>query len=217
MNRTIIYYSSGREDQNLEKNVQENILKYCGDIPIISVTQKPIDFGTNFCVGDVGVSGFNMFRQVHIALWHVKTEFVISTEADCLYPPDYYIQDIPSLDKCYRTSDLYVMPDKRAFFFHKKEGATHAQVIGRDFYLQRLDELFKGAPAWSVEEKNFPRERHHKVDIFDEEEIEYFRSSPVVQIKTHKGMRYYTRSDRTPIYELPFWGGGVEFRKKYYG
>ena len=39
--------------------------------------------------------------------------------------------------------------------------------------------------------------------------------SPVVQIKTHKGMRYYTHSDRTPILTIPYWGDGKAFRKKY--
>lgn len=218
MNKTIIYYSSGREDQKLEKNVKENILKNCGDIPIVSVTQFPSDgFGFNICVGDVGVSGFNMFRQVQVALRYIRTEFVVSAEADCLYPPDYFQFTPKENNLCYRTSNLYVMPDKRAFYFHKEEGATHAQVIGTKFYLERLDRLFYGAPKWNTEEKNFPRERHGKVDIFSDKEIKHWKTeNPVVQIKTHKGMRYYTRSDRTPIYKLPYWEGGVEFRKKYY-
>lgn len=215
MNKTIIYYSSGREDENLEMNVKRNILLNCGDIPIVSVTQKPTKFGHNICVGDVGVSGFNMFRQVQIALSNVETDFVISAESDCLYPPDYFEYTPSRKDVCYRTSSLYVMPDKRRFYFHKKEGATHAQVVGTEFYLKRLEELFKDAPQWSEEEKNFPKERGYGVDIFND--IEYYElENPIVQIKTHKGMRYYTNSDRTPIYNLPWWGDGGNFRKQYY-
>jgi hypothetical protein len=87
-------------------------------------------------------------------------------------------------------------------------------VVGREFYLERLNQLFEGAPEWSVEEMNFPKERHHKEDIFDE--IEHYRTeSPVFQIKTHKGMRYYTHSDRTPILEIPYWGKGKPVRKYY--
>ena len=74
--------------------------------------------------------------------------------------------------------------------------------------------LFKGAPEWSVTEKNFPKERLHQEDVFDE--IQYWTSeNPVFQIKTHKGMRYYTHSDRTPIPELPYWGSGTKVRKYY--
>jgi hypothetical protein len=67
---------------------------------------------------------------------------------------------------------------------------------------------------WSPEEKNFPKERCRKEDVFDE--IEHYRTeNPVIQIKTHRGMRYYTHSDRTPIPELPYWGSGVPLRKYY--
>lgn len=215
MEFTIIYYTSNRECTNLELNVRENILKHCGNIPIISVSQKPINFGENICVGDVGASGFNMFRQVLIACEAAKTRFVISAEADCLYPPDYFNFNPEKENVCYRNSNLYVMGNKRSYFFHKSEGATHAQVIGRQFYIDRLKELFKDAPEWSMEERNFPKERFKKEDVFDK--IEYYKTeNPVVQIKTSQSMRHHTHSDRTPIYDLPYWGNGVNFRKKYY-
>ncbi len=211
MTATILYYTSNREDEGFENRVRENLLKNCGDLPIISISHKPIDLGTNICVGDVGVSGFNMFRQVQIGLKAATTDFVISAEADCLYPPDYFTYRPPRLDRCYRDSNLYVMPDMRSFFFKKPEGATHAQVIGREYYLNRLNELFEGAPEWSAEEKNFPKERWKKEDVFDEIEM-YESESPVFQIKTHKGMRYYTESDRIPRDQIPYWGDGKLLR-----
>lgn len=215
MEATIIYYTSNKEGDEFEERVKQNILNVT-DIPIISVSQKPIDFGNNLCVGDVGASGFNMFRQVQLACKAAKTRFVISAEADCLYPPDYFTF-MPEKDNvCYRNSNVYVMPQWRPFFFHKKEGATHAQIIGREFYLKRLDELFKDAPMWSVEEKNFPKERGLGSDVFDI--IEHYKTkNPVVQIKTKRSMRHYTHSERVPIHDLPYWGNGEEFRKEYYG
>ena len=216
MSVTILYYTSNREGEEFEGRIRQNILNVKGDLPIISISHKPIDFGENICVGDVGVSGFNMFRQIQIGLKRVKTKFVVSAEADCLYPKGYF-QFVPSRnDACYRTSNTYVMPQERPFFFRKHEGATHSQVINKDYYFNRLNELFKGAPEWSVEEKNFPKERTGKDDIFDEVMV-YKSKYPVVQIKTHRSMRHYTASDRTEIHQLPYWGKGVDFRKKYYG
>ena len=108
------------------------------------------------------------------------------------------------------------MPDRRDYFFYKKEGATHSQIVGREFYIQRLMTLFKGAPMWSPEEKNFPKERHKKEDVFDE--IAYWTTdNPVFQIKTHQGMRYYTHSERVPIPDLPYWGNGKVIRKEFLG
>ena len=214
MNTSIIYYSSNKEDPVFEQKVRDNILANSNGLPIISVTQKPIDFGNNIVVGNVGASGFNMFRQVQIACQYAKTKFVLSCEADCLYPPDYFTFEPERDDVCYRDTNLYVLAHKRAIFWHKPEGATHAQIIGREFYLDRLNELFKGAPDWSVEEKNFPRERGYGVDVFDKVEL-YETKNPVVQIKTSDSMRYHTHTERMNIYDLPYWGGAKTFRQKY--
>lgn len=217
---TIIYYSSCREDPLFEGRIQETLLKNCGDIPIISVTQKPIKLGKNICVGDVGVSGFNMFRQVQIACREAKSTFVLSAEADCLYPPDYFTFIPPRVvcdtEHCYRNSNLYVMGDHRDYWFSKPEGATHAQVVGREYYLKTLDKLFEGEPQWDTNQKNFPKEkfRGHKEDVFDN--IEYYETqNPVFQIKTHRSMRYFTHSERKPIYDLPYWGNGKKVRAHY--
>ena len=214
---TVIYYTSNRECEEFESRVRDNILKVCSGLPIISVSQKPIDFGQNIVIGDVGTSGFNMFRQVQIACHAATTRFVISAESDCLYPPDYFQFVPPRDDKCYRNTNLYVMPQHRAFFWRKEEGATHAQIINRIFYLDRLEVLFQGAPEWSVIERNFPKERLKKDDIFNSNQIEYYESkNPVVQIKTSQSMRHYTNSDRIDKHELLYWGTGPQFRAKYY-
>ena len=216
MDATIIYYTSNKEDLEFENKTRENLFKVCGDLPIISVSQKPITLGKNICIGDVGASGFNMFRQVLIACEAATTKFVISAEADCLYPPDYFTFRPERDDICYRDKNLYVMGHRRDYFFKKEEGDTHDQIIGREFYIKTLKELFDGAPEWCVEENNFPKERLHKEDVFDKNKISFYETeNPVVQIKTGKSMRHYTHSDRTPVYELPYWGSGKDLRKKY--
>ncbi len=210
----ILYYSSNEEKPEFEAKIVENLLKNCGDLPIVSITHKPMKLGRNVCVGDVGVSGFNMFRQVLIGCEVANTDFVISAESDCLYPPDYFTFRPEREDVCYRNTNLYVMPQHRAFFWLKKEGATHAQIVGRGYYLQRLRELFIGAPVWSVKERNFPKERHKKEDIFDQ--VEYYHTeNPIIQIKTGRGMRHYTHSERNDIHELPYWGKGKDIYKQF--
>jgi len=214
MTKAIIYYTSNKEDPKFENRIIETLLKNSGGLPIISVSQKPIKLGRNICVGDIGASGFNMFRQVQIALQHTDADYVISAEADCCYPPDYF-QFNPTMENiAFRNNNLYVMGDHRAYWYHKKEGATHAQIVGRKFYLDTLNKLFKGAPQWSLKEFNFPKERHRKEDVFDNVKF-WHGKNPVFQIKTHRSMRYYTNSDRKPTYDLPYWGNGKDVRTHY--
>ena len=217
---SIIYASSNKELPEFEQRIRDNIIEHCGDIPIISVTQKPIDFGTNICVGeDVGVSGFNFFRQSLIACQAAKTRFVLSCEADTLYPPDYF-QWVPDRDdKCYRNDNVYVMGQHRKYFFKKPGGATHGQIVNREFYIKTLEKWFEGEPKWDATQFNFPKEKSRMKceDVFWKTEIEYYHTeNPVIQIKTSQSMRNYTSAIREPIYELPFWGSGKDFRAKFY-
>ncbi len=214
MKGVIIYMSSNKEFPQFEEKIRDNILMHCGQLPIISVTQKPIKFGKNICVGEVGVSGYNFFKQTLIACKNSDADYVICCEADTLYAPDYFQFVPPRLDVPYRNKNTYVMGQHRTYFYHKPESATHAQIVGRQFYIDTLEKLFKDCPEWS-DEKNFPKERYGKEDVFDH--IEYWESeAPVVQVKTSQSMRHHTRSERVPVYKLPFWGSGKEFREKYY-
>jgi hypothetical protein len=211
MKAAIIYYTSNRESPEFEKKIQGDLLAKSAGLPIISVSQKPMDFGKNICVGNVDTSGFNMCRQVQIACENTDADYVISAEADCLYSPDYFDFVPPKLDVCYRNTNIYILKYKRDFF-NKKTMSTFSQVIGREFYLKRLSELFEGAPQWSTKEKNFPKERGKK--IFDN--YEYFETKfACISFKTGKGMRQHTTTFEEEFKELPYWGDVISFRNKY--
>jgi len=211
--KTILYYSSNREDEDFERRIQKTLLENSGDLPIISVTQKPVHLGLNICVGDVGASGFNVCRQILIGCKQAKTKYIVSAEADCIYPPDYF-KFIPKRDDvCYRNTNTFIMGNKRDYFWQKKEGGIWAQVVNRKFYIKRLEELLKGQPEWNTEMKNFPKEIGKK--LFNE--FDHFTSDPCISFKTGNGMRHYSHSERVPIYNLPYWDNSKALRKHYYG
>jgi len=211
MKGAVIYYTSNKENPKFEEVVRADILKKIGDLPLISVSQKPIDFGKNIVVGDVGTSGFNVCRQIQRACQETNADYIISTEADCFYPEDYFKFVPPKLDVPYRNTNIYIVKFRRDFF-KRKDSSLFAQVVGREFFLSRLQRLFRGAPEWSTTEKNFPRERGKK--IFNH--YEYFKSkNPCISVKTGRGMRQHTTTIDEKFYELPYWGTFEEFRKKY--
>ena len=169
---------------------------------IVSVTQKPMDLGLNICISNVGVSGFNFCRQVQIACESATTDYVIHAESDCLYSPDYFTFKPPKLDACYRNTNIYVQKYGKDYFC-KKTMSTFSSIVGRKFYLKRLNDLFKGQPKWNTEMNNFPKEIGQKLfDSFDYFETKY----PCLSFKTGKGMRKHSESDEKPVYQLPYWG-----------
>ena len=58
--------------------------------PVVSVSQKPLDFGYNICVGEIGVNKYNAYRQLYIGTLAVKTEYVAVVDDDVLYAPGHF-------------------------------------------------------------------------------------------------------------------------------
>lgn len=212
MDKTIIYISSNRENSKFEEKLRKTLLENSQGLPIVSVTQKPVDLGINICVGDVGASGFNFCRQLQIACEVATTPYVVSAESDALYPPDYFLFTPERLDIPYRNRNTFVQRHGQDYVF-KKGSVTSSQVTGRKFYIDRLRELFDGQPEWNTEMKNFPKEI--KKPLF--EEFEYFTSeNPTMSFKTGQGMRRWsTPESMKKYYELPYWGSIKDLRKFY--
>lgn len=215
---TIIYYTSNREDEIFENKIRKNLLSVCGDIPIISVSQKPINFGKNICVGDVGACDFNLFRQIQIGCEAATTPFVISAEADCLYPPDYFQYDAKNIDesKYYRFDNLYIlyqwMHDNEEEFY-KKDTGPFAQIAGRKLYISMIQKALQGHPEWSD-----PANPIKKFPIFLQRDWQTLNiKNPIVNLKTYNGMRRYTKTIGPPVASIPYWGDADGLRKEIWG
>jgi len=211
MTSSIIFVSSNRESQEFEAKIIDDLLSKCGDLPIISVTQKSMDLGKNICVGDRGASGFNFCRQVLVACENSDSDVVISAESDCLYSPDYFWFMPHRLDIPYRNTNIYVQKYGQDFVC-KKTMSTFSQVIGREFYISRLKALLEGQPEWSTEMKNFPKEIKKKLfERFETFETEY----SCISFKTGRGMRKHSNSSEVPVYELPYWGDIKSLKRRF--
>lgn len=217
-NTTVIYYTSNKEDPVFEQKIRDRIKLAAGDLPIVSVSQQPIDFGHNIVVGDVGASNFNLYRQIQIACENATTPFVVSAEADCVYPPDYFQFIPPQLDECYRNSNIYILHDKEGFY--KKQCSAFSQIVGREYYLDRLKTIFEGMQEWDSSSINWPGEIFKSWTLFS-------TINPCVSFKTGNGLRKFTalvnntksKSKATydkfkSISDIPYWGFADDLREE---
>lgn len=197
---TVIYYTSNREDERFELVIREQILQAAGGLPIISVSQKPIDFGKNICVGDVGVSNQNAHRQFQIGCEVATTEYVHAAESDTLYPPEYF-QFVPDdLQHAYRTPIyLFRLGGDR---FYRKKASESATVCGREYAIYAINKSLRNRGKWreSLEQgMEVPYTfRHGNWKPFVLE-------TPIVNIKTHNQMHYWHGHDEVTE-KLPYWG-----------
>lgn len=94
MDLTIIYYTSNWLDTaNPEflRSTRKQLNKVAGDYPIISVSQRPVAFGNRMiCVGEIGRSHLNIYRQLLAGAKEAKTPFIATAEDDILYSHSHF-------------------------------------------------------------------------------------------------------------------------------
>jgi hypothetical protein len=66
--RVVIYYTDSQLEPQLAKAVRSKIKKVVGPIPIISVSQEPLKFGRNICVGPKPRLYRSMYEQLLVGL-----------------------------------------------------------------------------------------------------------------------------------------------------
>lgn len=211
---TAIYYSAHLEDPATEAEVRRTHLGSLNGLPVISVTQQPLDFGMNICVGDVGVSDINAFRQFELGIRAAETKYICNIEADFVYPPEYFQVVPPTDDTVYVANPMYVlfaMVRRRRRFYRKPGGSEGAIVVARDYMLHVFEKMLTGCPQWSREGVGFLHmwkiAKHHQFPL----------KVPVVTFKTDKNMGrktpYIPSSERV---SLPYWGTVHEVLQRFH-
>lgn len=101
MTSTILYLTDNSVPPEIGDLCQYYLLKEAGDILIVSVSQKPIAFGRNICVGEIGRSWMSLYRQILAGLDAIKTDTVVIAEHDVLYTHEHLSYQPANLDAFY--------------------------------------------------------------------------------------------------------------------
>lgn len=219
---TILYYTSNREDTKFEKKIIENLLMQSGGLPIISVSQKPINLGKNICVGNVGFSYLNEFRQILIGAREVITPFIISAESDFLYPKEYFTFTPPGKGIFFYDNIRVVFKDTRLTnSYRKKRGFSEgAQICDKDSLIKMYEELLAGKPQW-IDRNSKLYQDYYKSSTCSEVPFTFFHGNiAAITFKTGDSICKFTDVHNGPEKDnrksdLPFWGHIDQLRAKY--
>jgi hypothetical protein len=89
LDKTILYTTDNNLTPYLDEACRWWLLENSCGCEIVSVSQKPINFGRNICVGDIGRSGISIDIQLLEGLKTINTEWVMVAEHDCIYSKDH--------------------------------------------------------------------------------------------------------------------------------
>ena len=199
---SIIYYTANTENEAFERKIKDNILEQT-NLPIISVSRKPIEFGKNICVGEGEVSYLNSWKQLLIGLKEAKTKFCIAAESDVLYPPEYFTFTPPTDNNVYRYTNVWVcFLGKKGFW--KKPFSEGLQMCGREYWIERLEKTL--STNFSI--------KNMGTYIFNTKDKYSWTGNPAITFKTRQGLNYMTGVFHGRVTEISYWGTIKEVYRK---
>ncbi len=107
--KSIIYLTDNSLEETLATKCRQKLSEVAQEIPIISVSQKPIDFGENVCVGEIGRSWLSLYRQLKAGAERVKTKYVSIAEHDCMYTREHLDWTPPKDDTFYYNENVWLV------------------------------------------------------------------------------------------------------------
>ncbi len=125
---TILYLTDNSLDEQIATLCRRVLLREADGLPIVSVSQKPVDLGVNVCVGDIGRSWTSLYRQLLAGVEAAPTDWVVVAEHDCLYTHEHL---------SYQPDDAEVFWYNSNAWLVEGPGGNHPELFGMYSYWPR--------------------------------------------------------------------------------
>jgi hypothetical protein len=230
---TAIFYTSNHMEGHFIESVKEQLVRALDGIPLISVSQKEMDFGENICVGDVGRSHLNIYRQILIGCQAATTKYVAMTEDDILYSAEHFREKRP--DPGHFLYDMHKWSiftwSKPAIFSLRRRKIVNHLIAERQMLIDAMQERFDkfdclefGSGQGTLQKLGYwgdPGRQENILKVTHRPVQEFYASVPGI-VFSHPGAYGYTsRGERKSLarektYELRHWGTAERILKDYY-
>ena len=222
---TIIYYTANKISDYFYQNAKEQLLKSAGNIPIISVSQKPIDLGQNICVGDIGQSYINIYRQALIGAKAAKTRYIVMAEDDILYSPEHFAhRPAPGIFEYNLSVQAIYSWSNPPIFSYKGRRVLSNLICERDLFITAMEERFakypdeKSIPLGSWSE---PGKYEKALGVTVRKSEGFMTEIPNVVFSHPDAIGYAYLGERkargtNPTEEIPYWGKAKDIINNFY-
>ena len=225
----IIFYTDNQVRVKLAKKIQNNLLKASGNMPIVSISLKPMAFpykhrGKNIHVKDKrGWSTMN--KQILTGLKALKTKYVFFCEHDVLYSPTHFEFTPKKDDVYYYNTNVWRLREEDGFavrvdFCQQLSGLVCNRELAIKHYEKRQKMVDEGIPVRRIGFEPGTHTRKERVDKFKSDKFESREPNVDVrrkecatasrwspdQFRNKKFAKGWTES-----YEIPHWGKMADF------
>ena len=210
--RVIVYYTDSKLEPVLAASVRKQLKKVAGLIPIISVSQEPLNFGKNICVGKKPYTYKSMYEQLLAGLKAApEGSIVYPVEHDVFYHSSHFVKLPEDHDHIWFNFNRYYWKAGLPYFFKARGKKTMSQgVCYREFLIKHCEDRIAQWEAGDPE-----------AEIIHIDYKTYMSAYPNVDIRNGqnftpngKWKRAYFDGTFKGDYNLAGWGSPKHFAKK---
>jgi hypothetical protein len=220
---TCVYYTANKALPSFMASTQEQLLKSIGLTPIISISQKPIDLGTNICVGNIGSSTLNIYRQSLIGAKAATTKYIAMVEDDILYTPSHF-EHIPTPGVFAYNKNIWgIYTWTEPLFSYKGRRNLSTLICERELYIKVMEERFAKYPDEKTAPLHLwgePTKYESQLGVTVNKAEFYYSKDPTIMFSHPEALGYQGLGKRkklglkpTPV--LKYWGKASEVLSIY--
>lgn len=220
---TIIFLTVNRVPERWATYHKRVLLEAAKDIPIISVSEKPIDIGRNI-INDGEICYENIYRQMLRAAKLVETPYFAIAEDDTLYHESHFNFQRPEMDEfLFNRNRLSLFTWGEPVYHWRNRVNNSVFIAPTALAIESLEERFArwpdGFPENIVGELG-RRMVDRNMKVTERKSVEGFSKVSVIQFNHEYGCEErQTRHRKTYgsilMYDIPFWGHAKELVKNF--
>jgi hypothetical protein len=220
---TVIYLTASLIPDKFAEFQRKTLTEAAGNSPIVSVSRKPLKFGTN--ISDNGPKCTdNIYRQMLRAAKTAKTKYVAIAEDDTLYCEEHFTFYRPPEDTfAYNQNRMALFLWGKPMFNWRNRRSNCSLIAPRELMIESLEERFAKWPE-EIPDKlvgELGRARVEKnLGVTQRKSIELFTETSIVQYNHDFASEHSQRAHRKrpgPIraYDIYYWGKAEDLAKKF--
>lgn len=203
---TIIMLTANRVPEKWAAYHKQVLMDAIGDTPIITVSRKPLSWGTNIIQeGELGVN--TIYRSILRACLLAETPFIAIVEDDTLYHKSHFLHRPPADSFGYEGHRWGLFTWGVPTYYYKDRISNATLIASRELIISSLEERFAVYPDTGVgelgKEKGMAIDRKNTVMFWSQYAVIYFSHvnslDPTEQHKSKK-------MSHVQAYDIPYWG-----------
>lgn len=208
--RVIIYYTDHHIEESLGQIVRKQLAKAATNIPIISVSHKPLNFGKNICTGVKPRSNLNIYEQIYAGLKAAPEGSIIYLcEHDVIYHTSHFAFLPKHDDQLYYNQNRFHWGIGQPNYLPARGKWPLSQLVARrEFLLKEIEKILATGEMPST--------------VINRRTRSFTSAKPNVDIRHGKNFskngrwkkEYYAGTSRYAVANIAHWGSPRHFAKR---